>query len=619
MGRNRVSDDANHVNDPPIATKISKELPFKLWPMPKFTPLRIKSDLRHDLDVLSQHVSRTSYDIFSLFFTFEIFQHLIDCTNQYETSLHVDIENKPYARIWFSITVEKLRAYIATWLYMSLHPESCIENFWNKNQTKAIHSSVSKHISLKRWQQINRFFHLTSLNTVHQDVFQKIDRLSEHLRVSFKLYWSIDTHLIVDKCIQRFMSRSDVIVHISSKPEPEDYKIWILANGDYVLNWLYHVKDDKKDSVNLNSVYTKKWEFSKTQAVCFDLLQQKNISDDYRCVLWVNNLFTSVDWIIQCKTIDFGIADTVRTFKTVRKKVEAKTDIEAQKKRSESNRDLNSSLSDLKLKHEAQIEWNIMYEKIINDANGLQFAWKNQQIVLFMTSVDTRRQYVQRKRRKSTKTTTNAKISRVVFGNEPIKTLFISRSIDFYNHYMNEVNVTNQLRCYYNTQRNHKKIWFSLWHWLLNVTIINNYKIVNTIEKRSYADQRNSETYKAFFNDLIIDFFEHSERLNAFRSSKSDIKSSDLVDLVNKASIWEHDNIQKLDNDSKYCVICIQIECKDVRRKRVMKSLQELSNNSLMRKQRRRRDSKTFFGCRLCDIRLCNNDYCFNEHLNVIR
>ena len=205
-----------------------------------------------------------------------------------------------------------------------------------------------------------------------------------------------------------------------------------------------------------------------------------------------------------------------------------------------------------------------------------------------------------------------------VFDNESIKTLFISRSIDLYNHYMNGMNVANQLRFYYNTQRSHKKIWFSLWHWLLNVTITNSYKIVNTIEKRPYADQKDSETHKAFLNDLITDLFEHSERLNAPKDSKPDIKSSGLTALVNKSPVWKHENIQKLDNEAKYCVICIQIECKDVRKRRVLKSLQELSNNSLVAKQRRRRDPKTVFECKLCDIRLCNNDYCFNEHLHVI-
>ena len=114
MPRNRVSNDVDHVDDALTATKIPKKPSPKVWPMPEFKPLRIKGGLKHGLDTLPQHVSRTPYDIFSLFFTPEILQHLVDCTNQYGTGLHIDFEDKPYARIWFPTTVKELRAYIAT-------------------------------------------------------------------------------------------------------------------------------------------------------------------------------------------------------------------------------------------------------------------------------------------------------------------------------------------------------------------------------------------------------------------------------------------------------------------------------------------------------------------------
>lgn len=81
VSRNRVSDDANHVNDVSIVIKIPKES------LSKFKPLRIRDGLRHDLNTLSQHVFRTLYDIFSLFFTFDIIQHLIDYTNRYVANL----------------------------------------------------------------------------------------------------------------------------------------------------------------------------------------------------------------------------------------------------------------------------------------------------------------------------------------------------------------------------------------------------------------------------------------------------------------------------------------------------------------------------------------------------
>ena len=38
------------------------------------------------------------------------------------------------------------------------------------------------------------------------------------------------------------MGRSKDIVNILSKPTPEGYKIWVLANQGYVLDWMYHTK-----------------------------------------------------------------------------------------------------------------------------------------------------------------------------------------------------------------------------------------------------------------------------------------------------------------------------------------------------------------------------------------
>ena len=126
--------------------------------------------------------------------------------------------------------------------------------------------------------------------------------------------------------------------------------------------------------MNLNPIYIKEWRFSKTQVVVFDLLQQEGIVDDYSHVIWTDNLFTSTDEMIQCEEIDFGVADTVRTTKTKREEIEEKDDTVAQKKRKEKNRDLHSSLSELKRKYEVQIEWDIMYEAVTNQANVLQFA-----------------------------------------------------------------------------------------------------------------------------------------------------------------------------------------------------------------------------------------------------
>ena len=83
MGRNRVSNDLNHVNDESTVTIKAKKSSSKPWLMPQFQSLHIKNYLQHDFDKLSQNVSRTSHNIFSLFFIEEILTNLIKYTNDY--------------------------------------------------------------------------------------------------------------------------------------------------------------------------------------------------------------------------------------------------------------------------------------------------------------------------------------------------------------------------------------------------------------------------------------------------------------------------------------------------------------------------------------------------------
>ena len=68
------------------------------------------------------------------------------------------------------------------------------------------------------------------------------------------------------------MGRAPEIVNIPSKPTPEGFKIWILANEGYVLNQLQHARGNNGGLVDLNKHFTKEEGFSKTQAVVLDLL-----------------------------------------------------------------------------------------------------------------------------------------------------------------------------------------------------------------------------------------------------------------------------------------------------------------------------------------------------------
>ena len=66
MGRNRVSDDLDHVADAPTTTKKSKTAPPKPKPLPPFTPMKIH-DLVHGRGKLSiKPLHHTEYSVCSL-------------------------------------------------------------------------------------------------------------------------------------------------------------------------------------------------------------------------------------------------------------------------------------------------------------------------------------------------------------------------------------------------------------------------------------------------------------------------------------------------------------------------------------------------------------------------
>ena len=124
----------------------------------------------------------------------------------------------------------------------------------------------------------------------------------------------------------------------------------------------------------LDDCWIKTLGFSKTQAVVLNSLKQRGISDDFRHVVWLDNLFTSARLLTVLRELEFEAAGTECTTKTKREEHEEKEGELAQKKQKEKNRGLDLNLSDLKLKHEAQLDRNKLYETISSDEQVLQIT-----------------------------------------------------------------------------------------------------------------------------------------------------------------------------------------------------------------------------------------------------
>ena len=220
-----------------------------------------------------------------------------------------------------------------------------------------------------------------------------------------------------------------------------------------------------------------------------------------------------------------------------------------------------------------------------------------------------------RLRRRPAKTATNSRTSRAVFGEEAVKLLSIPEFIDSYNHFINGVDVADQLRSYYTTQRAHVKNWKPFWHFLLDTTVVNCYKIAHCTPERPFAESRRHDLHKRFRIQLAQGLFAHSERTGLGKASKPKLT---LSKYVHPAREIEHGGPVRLGIQAKPCRVCI---CANRTTKHVLirKPLQELKNVSTRGQNRRDRAPSTRYGCALCGINICNHKRCWNEHIQSIQ
>ncbi len=87
-----------------------------------------------------------------------------------------------------------------------------------------------------------------------------------------------------------------------------------------------------------------------------------------------------------------------------------------------------------------------------------------------------------RPRKRPSKTSTSAAITRPIFGDSPVKDLPILVAIDAYNHHMDGVDIANQYRASWTTLRpQNLRYWKPLFYWILDIALTNSYLLATAI------------------------------------------------------------------------------------------------------------------------------------------
>ncbi|KAJ3453257.1 hypothetical protein MRS44_017504 [Fusarium solani] len=289
-------------------------------------------------------------------------------------------------------------------------------------------------------------------------VFQGVEEWSEHIQsVSMQLFRP-GSHLAVDECIIRYTGRSDAITTIKGKPDPVGFKIWVIAQMGFFIQWLWHIKEAEQGAVGVE-ISTQKRKVSvkaaerapdtgdnddavnSTQAVVIGLTRTLPKSTYH---VFVDNLFSSPPLFRNLRKQGYGATGTART---------------------------NSGI------HEELVRDKNDDGKVQKNVN--QIAWKDNKLVLFLTTVFTGAddERVIRQRKKPSSKKSEAKPIRCFFGDEAVKMINIPTVAAAYNDEMNHVDRGDQLRSYYKyDHRLRRGAWQALaWTFLLDVALVNSY------------------------------------------------------------------------------------------------------------------------------------------------
>lgn len=119
----RASDDVDHVPIDPKPKKKPRKPAPEPWESPHFDPLPLLQYQTHGEANLPSYVDpKDPYAISGLFFTDEVIQTLADNTNAYAESHQPPPTG--HERKWkYPTTLGEMHAFLATYIYMGLHPE----------------------------------------------------------------------------------------------------------------------------------------------------------------------------------------------------------------------------------------------------------------------------------------------------------------------------------------------------------------------------------------------------------------------------------------------------------------------------------------------------------------
>ena len=151
---------------------------------------------------------------------------IVENTNSYAENARNDSffsDSDSYAREWTPVNITDIWQYLGSLLYMKMHIERKRENYWTKN------SKLRQIFSLRRWEQIHRYFTLrdrfTQPRQEKKSWVWSVEPIAIMIRQNCSTLWLPSSYLSIDETMIAYRGRSLHKVKLPNKSIKEGYKI----------------------------------------------------------------------------------------------------------------------------------------------------------------------------------------------------------------------------------------------------------------------------------------------------------------------------------------------------------------------------------------------------------
>ncbi|KAF5234960.1 hypothetical protein FOXYS1_15680 [Fusarium oxysporum] len=436
----------------------------------------------------------------------------------------------PQSRLlaWKPTSTAEIYVWLATLIYMRIHKEPNIEDYWKVSKPKDIRPvhPVVKWISYNRFQLLSRHLHIYDPLTLNIDdmsfygrTFSRVHAWSDHIQHISTVFYIPGTSIAVDECMVRFLGRSLETTTIPSKPIPTGFKVWTVAQRGYFLRWIWHRPGRKFGPVGVRPTYRRlpsqlrmmrqrrqlrernTIHLNPTQAVVIALV---NLLPKSTYHVFLDNLFSSCDLFRRLRQRGHGATGTARKNCGIYKPLVKLKAID------------NTAAGSL--------EFNVVKAIPTADNKVNQIAWKDNALVLFLTTVFKGNERLDCIRKKPTTDQMQTRPIQRFFGDDPVKQVSIPSIAAIYNNEMNAVDRGDQMRAYWGLDRRVRRGgWKALaWDFLLGIALVNSFILQQRGQPQWKAEISQGSWRQRLVNDLMEAILAFAkENLNASPATAS--------------------------------------------------------------------------------------------------